>query len=170
MTMILGQINTEPMVSQIGMLSVVEAPDILYNQVKRLFFRFICFFSLPSIVAPDILYNQVERYFFSYVVFLFRNFSFSFHRRHLIFFTTSWRDIFFVFVVVFLSLIFSFYSIDGTRYSLQPGEEMIFYNHPTFCLRPTNSFFYEWCPFKFPFSIWSFSNALLAFDLFQMLS
>ena len=29
------QINTEPMVSQIGMLSVVEAPDILYNQVKR---------------------------------------------------------------------------------------------------------------------------------------
>ena len=27
------QINTEPMVSQIGMLSVVEAPDILYNQV-----------------------------------------------------------------------------------------------------------------------------------------
>ena len=43
MTMILGQINTEPMVSQIGMLSVVEAPDILYNQVKRWFFRFICF-------------------------------------------------------------------------------------------------------------------------------
>ena len=44
MTMILGQINTEPMVSQIGMLSVVEAPDILYNQVNRWFFRFICFF------------------------------------------------------------------------------------------------------------------------------
>ena len=77
MTMILGQINTEPMVSQIGMLSVVEAPDILYNQVKRWFFRFICFFfSFPSIVAPDILYNQVKRYFFSYVVFLFRVFSF----------------------------------------------------------------------------------------------
>ena len=30
----LDQINTEPMVSQIGMLSVVEAPDILYNQVS----------------------------------------------------------------------------------------------------------------------------------------
>ena len=29
------QINTEPMVSQIGMLSVVEAPDILYNQVLK---------------------------------------------------------------------------------------------------------------------------------------
>ena len=68
MTMILGQINTEPMVSQIGMLSVVEAPDILYNQVKR--------------------------YFFSYVVFLFR--------------------------------IFSFHSIGGTWYSLQPAEEIFF--------------------------------------------
>jgi len=29
------QINTEPMVSQIGMLSVVEAPDILYNQTSN---------------------------------------------------------------------------------------------------------------------------------------
>ena len=38
MTMIIGQINTEPMVSQIGMLSVVEAPDILYNQVKKMIF------------------------------------------------------------------------------------------------------------------------------------
>ena len=142
MTMILGQINTEPMVSQIGMLSVVEAPDILYNQVKRWFFRLLLFFfSFPSIVAPDILYNQVKRYFFSYVVFLFRNFSF-----HSI--GATWyslqpaEEIFFsFFVVVFLFLIFSFYSIDGTRYSLQPGEEMIFYNHPTFCLRLTNSFF-----------------------------
>ena len=29
------QINTEPMVSQIGMLEVVEAPDILYNQTSN---------------------------------------------------------------------------------------------------------------------------------------
>ena len=29
------QINTEPMVSQIGMLEVVEAPDILYNETSN---------------------------------------------------------------------------------------------------------------------------------------
>ena len=29
------QINTEPMVSQIGMLEVVEAPDILYNETSH---------------------------------------------------------------------------------------------------------------------------------------
>ena len=141
MTMILGQINTEPMVSQIGMLSVVEAPDILYNQVKRWFFWFICFFFISLDSGSRYSLQPGEEILFFLCCFPFSKFFISFHRRHLIFFTTSWRDIFFfVFVVVFLSLIFSFYSIDGTRYSLQPGEEMIFYNHPTFCLQLTNSF------------------------------
>ena len=108
-----------------------------------------------------------EEILFFLCCFPFSSFLISFHRSHLIFFTTSWRDIFFfAFVVVFLSLIFSFYSIDGTRYSLQPGEEMIFYNHPTFCLRLTNSFFLWMMSFqiqhliflKCSLSIWSFSD------------
>ena len=39
------------MVSQIGMLSVVEAPDILYNQVKR----------EDNEKSDNILYNHVRK-------------------------------------------------------------------------------------------------------------